>query len=128
MSNLKDYLMSCFIDGHIDLRKVIERCSVSFDNLSLDDIRFVESECRELRRKFEDSEKVDCYRTYRLQSIGFGYEAYFSIEEIDIVKALSKKSIDEGFWDFTVEKVRISKDVLNGHIRDRKEWEKEDEI
>ena len=117
------YLESCFSDGHIDLRKVMERCSVSFDNLSLDDVHFVESECRELRRKFEDSEKVDCYRTYRLQSIGFGDEAYFSVEEFDIVKALSKKSIDEGFFGFTVEKKRISKKVLDGYIRDRKEWE-----
>lgn len=123
MSQLGDYLENCFIDGHIDLRKVMERCSVSFDNLSLDDVGFVESECKELRRKFEDAEKVDCFRTYNLQSIGFGNEAYFSIDEADIVIGLSKKSIDDGFWGFTVEKVRISKDVLNGHIRDRKEWE-----
>lgn len=123
MSKLGDYLENCFINGHIDLKKVMERCSVSFDNLSLDDVGFVESELRELCRKFEDAEKVDCFRTYKLQSIGFGNEAYFTIDEADIVKALSKESIDEGFWGFTVEKVRISKEVLNGHIRDRKEWE-----
>ncbi|WP_151960868.1 hypothetical protein [Acinetobacter bereziniae] len=124
MSRLGDYLESCFVDGHIDLRKVMERCSVSFDNLSLDDVRFVESECRELRQKFEDAEKVECYKTYGLQSIGFSDTAYFSLDEIDLVKGLVGKQADKGNFEFEVKKLKISKDVLTGHIRDRKEWEK----
>lgn len=124
MSNLKDYLIGCFINGHIDLRKVMERCSVSFDNLSLDDIRFVESECRELRRKFEDAEKVDCFKTYRLQPLGFCDTAYYSLDEHELVKKLACEQVNNENFDFEVEKIRISQDVLNGHIRDRKEWEK----
>lgn len=124
MSRLGDYLESCFVDGHIDLRKVMEHCSVSFDNLSLDDVRFVESECRELRQKFEDAEKVECYKTHGLQSVGFSDTAYFSLDEIDLVKGLVGKKADKGNFEFEVKKLKISKDVLTGHIRDRKEWEK----
>lgn len=121
---LQDYLMSCVKDGHIDLRMVMERCSVNFDNLSLDDVRFVESECRELRQKFEDAEKVEGYRTRGVFSLGFSDGAYFGLDEIGLVKDLASKQIQKGNFNFEVKKVKISKEVLVGHIRDRKEWEK----
>lgn len=124
MSNLGDRLEKCFINGGIDLKLLMETASVRFENLSLDDVQFVESECRELRQKFDDAEKVDCFKTYRLQSIGFCDYAYFSLDEIDIVKELSKKAIDKGIFDLEVKKIKISKSVLDGHIRDRKAWEK----
>lgn len=102
----------------------MEFSSVRFDNLSLDDVRFVESECRRLRRKFEDAEKVDCFKTRGIQNVGWDRTAYFSMDEAETVKKLSKELIDKGDFDFKVEKIEISKNVLEGHIRDRKEWEK----
>lgn len=123
MSSLGDRLEKCFMNGGMDLRALMEITSVRFENLSLDDVRFIESECRELRQKFEDAEKVDCFKTYRLQSIGFCDYAYFSMDEIDLVKELSKKAIDKGLFDIEIKKIKISKSVLEGHIRDRKQWE-----
>lgn len=123
MSKLSDKLEACFEKGGIDLKALMEICSVRFENLSLDDVRFVESECRELRQKFEDAEKVDGYKTNGIFSIGFDSTAYFGLDEIDLIKELANKKIQEGDFRFEVKKVRISKDVLVGHIRDRKEWE-----
>lgn len=124
MSNLGDRLEKCFMNGGVDLRALMEIASVRFENLSLDDVRFIESECRELHQKFEDAEKVDCYKTYRLKSIGFCDYAYFSLDEADLVKQLAKQAIDKGIFNFEIKKLRISKAVLEGHIKDRKEWEK----
>lgn len=124
MSNLSQRLLSCFVNGGIDLKLLMEVSSVSFDNLSLDDVRFIESECSELRQRFEDAEKVDCYKTRGLFPLGFSDTSYFSVEEIDLVKKLTNEQVDKGNFNFEVKKLRISKDVLVGHIRDRKEWEK----
>lgn len=119
-----DKLNACFENGGIDLKALMEICSVRFENLSLDDVRFVESECRELRQKFEDAEKVECFKIRGIFSIGWGDVAYFSLDESELVKDLSKKQIDEGNFDIEIKKIKISKAVLDGHIRDRKEWEK----
>lgn len=119
-----DKLNACFENGGIDLKALMEICSVRFENLSLDDVRFVESECRELRQKFEDAEKVECFKTRGIFSIGWGDVAYFSLDESELVKDLSKKQIDKGNFDIEIKKIKISKAVLDGHIRDRKEWEK----
>ena len=122
--NLGKRLESCFVDGHIDLRLLMEVCSVDFRNLSLDDVRFIEGECGELRQKFEDAEKVECFKTYDIASVGWGRSAYFSLDEIALVKSLANKQIEMGNFNFEIKKIKISKDVLIGHIRDRKEWEK----
>lgn len=119
-----DKLNACFENGGIDLKALMEICSVRFENLSLDDVRFIESECRELRQKFEDAEKVECFKTRGIFSIGWGDVAYFSQDESELVKDLSKKQIDKGNFDIEIKKIKISKAVLDGHIRDRKEWEK----
>ena len=123
MSSLGDRLEKCFMNGGVDLRALMEIASVRFENLSLDDVRFVESECRELRQKFEDAEKVECFKTYRIFSIGFCDTAYFSLDEIDLVKYLANQSIQKGNFNFEVKRLKISKSVLDGHIRDRKAWE-----
>ncbi|OTG81895.1 hypothetical protein B9T31_14960 [Acinetobacter sp. ANC 4558] len=102
----------------------MEICSVRFKNLSLDDVRFIESECRDLRQKFEEAEKVECFKTRGIQSVGWDDLAYFSIEEIDLVKELTKKQIEKGNFSTEIKKIKISKDILIGHIRDRKEWER----
>lgn len=117
-----DKLNACFENGGIDLKALMEICSVRFENLSLDDVRFVESECRELRQKFEDAEKVECFKTRGIFSVGWGDVAYFSLDESELVKDLSKKQIDKGNFDIEIKKIKISKAVLDGHIRDRKEW------
>ena len=122
--NLGKRLESCFVDGHIDLRLLMEVCSVDFRNLSLDDVRFIEGECGELRQKFEDAEKVECFKTYDIASVGWGRSAYFSLDEIALVKSLANKQKEMGNFNFEIKKIKISKDVLIGHIRDRKEWEK----
>ena len=122
--NLGKRLESCFVDGHIDLRLLMEVCSVDFRNLSLDDVRFIEGECGELRQKFEDAEKVECFKAYDIASVGWGRSAYFSLDEIALVKSLANKQIEMGNFNFEIKKIKISKDVLIGHIRDRKEWEK----
>lgn len=119
-----DKLEACFQDGGVDLKSLMEIASVRFDNLSIDDVRFVESECRDLRHKFEESEKVDCFKASGIFSVGWSETAYFSIDEIDIVKDLSKKQIDKGNFNIEIKKIKISKAVLDGHIRDRKEYEK----
>lgn len=124
MSKFTEKLEACFEKGGIDLKALMEICSVRFENLSLDDVRFVESECRELRQKFEDAEKVEGYKTNGLFSLGFCDGAYFGLDEIDLVKDLANKQIQKGNFNFEVKKIKISKDVLVGHIRDRKEWEK----
>ena len=124
MSRLAQKIEACFEKGGIDLKALMEICSVRFENLSLDDVCFVESECRELRQKFEDAEKVECFKTFRLQNIGFDDTSYFSLDEIDLVKELSKKAIDKGLFDLQIKRNKISKAVLEGHVRDRKEWEK----
>lgn len=126
MSSLEKRLMSCFVNGGIDMKRLMEVASVSFDNIGLDDVRFIESEMRELRDKFAQAEKVDCYKTYKLYEIGFNYESYFRIDELDLVKKLSKDLIDKGWFGFKIEKISISKDVLEGHIRDRLNQEKFD--
>ena len=124
MSGFAEKLEACFEKGGIDLKALMEICSVRFENLSLDDVRFVESECRELRQKFEDAEKVEGYKTNGLFSLGFCDGAYFGLDEIDLVKDLANKQIQKGNFNFEVKKIKISKDVLVGHVRDRKEWEK----
>ena len=123
MSKFAEKLEGCFEKGEVDLKALMEICSVRFENLSLDDVRFVESECRELRQKFEDAEKVECFKTYRIFSIGFCDTAYFSLDEIDLVKYLANQSIQKGNFNFEVKRLKISKSVLDGHIRDRKAWE-----
>lgn len=120
-----DKLNACFQNGGVDLRALMEISSVRFENLSLDDVRFIESECRELRQKFEDAEKVECFKTRGIFSVGWGDVAYFSLDESELVKKLSKSQIDKGNFDIEIKKIKISKAVLEGHIRDRKEWEKE---
>ena len=124
MNKFSEKLEACFEKGGIDLRALMEICSVRFENLSLDDVRFVESECRELRQKFEDAEKVEGYRTKGLFSLGFSDGVYFGLDEIGLVKDLASKQIQKGNFNFEVKKLKISKEVLVGHIRDRKEWEK----
>lgn len=124
MSNLSDVFEKAFKDGGLDLRMLMERYSLRFHNLSLDDVRYIESECRDLRRRFENSEKVDCYKTTGLFPLGFADIAYFSIEETDLVKQLASGLIEKGNFNFEIKKLSISKDVLTGHIKDRKEWEK----
>lgn len=124
MSNLEKRLVSCFVDGNIDMKKLMEVSGLNFDNLGIEDVRYIESEMRDLRNKFEQAEKVECYKTYRLFEIGFNYESYFKIDEIELVKKLSSDHIEKGWFDFKVEKVTISKDVLDGHIRDRLNQEK----
>lgn len=79
--NRASKLESCFENGGLDLKKLMEFSSVRFDNLSLDDVRFVESECRELRRKFEDAEEVECFKTRGIQNVGWDHTAYFSMDE-----------------------------------------------
>ena len=123
MGSLGDRLEKCFMNGDVDLRALMEIASVRFENLSLDDVRFVESECRELRQKFEDAEKVDGYKTNGIFSIGFDSTAYFGLDEIDLIKELANKKIQEGDFRFEVKRLKISKSVLDGHIRDRKAWE-----
>ncbi|WP_139851332.1 hypothetical protein [Acinetobacter pullicarnis] len=122
--NLGKRLESCFVDGYIDLRLLMEVCSVDFRNLSLDDVRFIEGECGELRQKFEDAEKVECFKTDGVFRVGFNERAYFSLGEIDLVKALTSKRIEKGDFSFKIERAKISKEILAGYIRDRKEWEK----
>lgn len=124
MSNLSYVFEKAFKDGGLDLRMIMERYSVRFHNLSLDDVRYIESECRDLRRRFENAEKVDCYKTTGLFPLGFADIAYFSIEETDLVKQLASGLIEKGNFHFEIKKLSISKDVLTGHIKDRKEWEK----
>lgn len=124
MSKLGDKLESFIGEGGIDLRPLIQMMNINFSNLSLDDVRFMESELSDLRRRFADAEKVDCFKTYQLFQCGFFDTAYFSIDEIDLVKKLANERIEKGWFDFKIEKVRLSKDVLAGHIKDRKEWER----
>jgi hypothetical protein len=126
MNQYEKHLVSCINwDGcYVDLQKLMEKFSLDFSNLSIDDVRYFESECRELRQKFEDADKVEAWRTYRLTSVGFSDIAYFSLDEGDLVKGLAKMLVEKGFYDWTVEKVSISKPVLDGHIRERKDWEK----
>lgn len=124
MSRLSDAFEKAFIGGGLDLQMLMERYDVRFENLSLHNVKFIESECRELRDKFEEAEKVECFKTRRLQDVGWSDEAYFSLEEYELVKKLSKSLIDKGFFGFTVEKIKISKIVLEQHISRRKEYEK----
>ncbi|ETR85895.1 hypothetical protein M212_2838 [Acinetobacter baumannii CI79] len=114
-----------FKDGGLDLRTLMESFDVRFENLSLDDVRFIESECREVRQKFEDAEKVDCYKTRELFWLGFDDTAYFSVDEIEQVKKLANEMILKGNFGFEIKKIRISQAVLEGHIKDRKQWERE---
>lgn len=123
MSKLAQKIEACFEKGGIDLKALMEICSVRFENLSLDDVRFVESECRELRQKFEDAEKVEGYKVNGLFSLGFCDTAYFSLDEIELIKDLANQSIQKGNFNFEVKKLKISKSVLDGHVRDRKYWE-----
>ena len=123
MSRLSDVVEKAFKDGGLDLRMIMENYSLRFNNLSLDDVRYIESECRDLRQKFENADKVECFRTRKLQDVGWSDEAYFYLDEVEQVKKLSKEQIDKGWFGFTVEKVKISKDVLDGYVRDRKEYE-----
>lgn len=124
MSSLEKRLMSCYVGGNVDMKKLMELSGINFDNLGLDDVRYIESEMRDLRSKFDQAEKEDCYKTYKLFEIGFNYVSYFRATEIDLVKKLSNDLIEKGWFDFKVEKVSISKDVLEGHIRDRLNQEK----
>ncbi|WP_228146058.1 hypothetical protein [Acinetobacter sp. ANC 4558] len=124
MSMFAEKIEACITNGSIDLKDLMEICSVRFKNLSLDDVRFIESECRDLRQKFEEAEKVECFKTRGIQSVGWDDLAYFSIEEIDLVKELTKKQIEKGNFSTEIKKIKISKDILIGHIRDRKEWER----
>lgn len=123
MSRLGDKLEKCFSNGHIDFKQLLEVSSVYFGNCGLDDVSFIESECRDLRRKFEDAEKVECYKTNGIAIVGWGDIAYFSLDEIDQVKQLANQQIEKGNFNFKIEKIKISRPVLEGHIRDRKEWE-----
>lgn len=123
MSSLGDRLEKCWENGGVNLRKLMEIASVRFDDLSLDDVRFIESECRELREKFELADKVDCFKTYRLLSIGFNDYCYFRADEQDKVKELAKIEIEKGNFNFKIENVKVSKLVLDGFIKDRNEWE-----
>lgn len=126
MNSYEQHIMSC-IDWngcYVDLRKLMERFSINFDNLSLDDIRYIESECRDLRDKFEEADKVPALRTWRLTSVGFSDQAYYSMDEAEIVKDLAKACVEKGFYGWKVEEVKLSKLVLDGYIADRKEWEK----
>ena len=123
MSKFAEKIEACFVRGGIDLKALMEICNVRFENLSLDDVRFVESECGELRQKFEDAEKVEGYKTRGLSSLGFSDGVYFGLDEIEIIKDLVSKQIQKGNFNFEVKKLKISRDVLVGHIRDRKEWE-----
>lgn len=122
MSKFGDRLESCFVDGRMDLRLLMENFSINFDNLSLNDLYFIESESREVRQKIENAEKVECYKAYRLQHRFGDTTSYFSLDEVDLVKSLANEAIASGFFDFEIKKIKISKDVLTGHIRDRKEW------
>nr|WP_312824309.1 hypothetical protein [Acinetobacter oleivorans] len=126
MSRLHTLVDKAFKDGGLDLRILMESFDVRFGNLSLDDVRFIESECREVRQKFEDAEKVDCYKTRELFWLGFDDTAYFSLDEIDLVKKLANEMILKGNFAFEIKKIRISQAVLEGHIKDRKQWEKDD--
>lgn len=123
MSKFAEKLEGCFEKGEVDLKALMEICSVRFENLSLDDVRFVESECRELRQKFEDAEKVEGYKVNGLFSLGFCDTAYFSLDEIELIKDLANQSIQKGNFNLEVKKLKISKSVLDGHVRDRKYWE-----
>lgn len=123
MSRLGEELAKCFVAQQLDLKLLMEKYSINFRNLSLDDVLFIESECIELRQKFKEAEKVECYKTCRLCNIGWGETAYFSLDEIDLVKSLAEARIKNGDFDFEIKKVKTSKDVLTGHIRDRKGWE-----
>ncbi|MEI1691303.1 hypothetical protein [Acinetobacter nosocomialis] len=125
MSRMQAIFEKAFKDGGLDLRTLMESFDVRFGNLSLDDVRFVESECREVRQKFEDAEKVDCYKTRELFWLGFDDTAYFSVDEIELVKKLANENILKGHFTFEIKKIRISQAVLEGHIKDRKQWEKE---
>lgn len=125
MSRIHALFDKAFKDGSLDLRTLMESFDVRFENLSLDDVRFIESECREVRQKFEDAEKVDCYKTRELFWLGFDDTSYFSMDEIDLVKKLAGENILKGNFGFEIKKVRISQAVLEGHIKDRKQWEKE---
>lgn len=123
MSKLSEMFEKAFKDGGLDLRTLMESFDVRFENLSLDDVRFIKSECREVLQKFEEAEKVDCYKTRNLFYLGFDDTAYFSIDEVDLIKILARDQIKEGNFDFEVKKIRLSEPVLLGHIKDRKQWE-----
>ncbi|MCZ2976638.1 hypothetical protein NYY73_07725 [Acinetobacter baumannii] len=125
MNRIHTLFDKAFKDGGIDLRTLMESFDVRFENLSLDDVRFIESECREVLQKFEEAEKVDCYKTRELFWLGFDDTAYFSIDEIEQVKKLANEMILKGNFAFEIKKIRISQTVLEGHIKDRKQWEKE---
>lgn len=122
MSKLSEMFEKAFKDGGLDLRTLMESFSIRFENLSLDDVRFIRSECRDVIQKFEDAEKVDCYKTSNLFYLGFDETAYFSMDEVDLLKKLASEQIKEGNFDFEVQRVRLSLPVLLGHIKDRKQW------
>lgn len=127
MNHYEKHLISC-IDWngcYIDIRKVMEMFSLTFDNLSLDDVRYIESECRELRQKFEDADKVKAFKTFRLTSVGFSDVAYFRMDEAELVKELARVQVDKGYYGWKVEEVNLSQPVLDGYVADREQWSKE---
>lgn len=127
MNQYEKHLISC-IDWngcYIDIRKVMEVFSLTFDKLSLDDVRYIESECRELRQKFEDADKVKAFKTFRLTSVGFSDVAYFRMDEAELVKELARVQVDKGYYGWKVEEVNLSQPVLDGYVADREQWSKE---
>lgn len=121
MNQYEKHLISCidYNGCYLDLRKVMEMFSLDFDNLSIDDVRYIESECRELRVKFDKADKVKAFKVYNVINIGFSDTVYFSLEEEDLVKELTKAEIDKGNYDFKITTVLISESELKGHIKDR---------
>lgn len=109
--------------GKISLQDLIEKFGLNFRGMSIDNLDYVIWEARQEKVRIEDSERVEGYKTIDLTSIAFENTVYFGADELDTVKKLAKEAIDKGNLRFRIENVRIAKDVLDGHIRDRKAWE-----
>lgn len=122
---LEQKLLKCVSqkNGMIDLRKLLETFSIDFDNLALSDVRYIRSELNEVEDMFEKADQVKGYKTNNLCSIGFNDSVYFYEDELPIIQALVKDKVDKGNFNFEVKMINIKKPVLDGHIKDRKEWE-----
>lgn len=125
MSTIEERFKKCFKDGQIHMQPLLEEFSVRFDGLSLDDLTYIIQECTRVRHRLLESEKVEGYRTTYLTHMGFCDTVYFGSDEVEegVLKSLAKEQIDKGNLRFTIEKVKLPKEVLEGHIRDRKAWE-----
>lgn len=126
MGTIEERFKKCFKGGQIHMQPLLEEFSVRFDGLSLDDLTYIIQECKNVKQRLLESEKVECYRTTYLIDIGFSDTAYFGSDEEEegVLKSLAKEQIDKGNLRFTIEKVKLPKEVLEGHIRDRKAWSK----